>query len=63
MKKYYVTAEILHATGYQTYSVLANSEEEAIKELNDGGGEWVEEDVEITDLGEWVVCEIEEIEE
>ena len=50
-KMYYVTAEVLKASGYQTFKIEAASKEEAVLEVSEGGGDFFTAEVEVTGLG------------
>ena len=54
-KKYYVTADVTKAAGWQTMVVMAESAEEALALVNSGEGEFHDQEVEVTDLDEWAV--------
>lgn len=61
-KKYLVCADIESAQGSQTWTVEAETEEEAIEIMNGGGGEFDCEEVEVTALGPYYIGGEEEIE-
>jgi len=48
--KYHVIVPVLAVSGYQIFSVEAATEEEAVQKWKDEGGEFVSEEVEVTDL-------------
>lgn len=51
-KSYLITVKVLAARGHQVFELKAESAEEAVKLFNDGGGEFVTEEVSVTDIGE-----------
>jgi hypothetical protein len=52
MSKYIVTVDVIHATGTQSWEVEADSPQDAIDKYNKGGGDFLFEDIEVTDLAE-----------
>jgi len=50
MHKYMIPVCVTKAEGQQTFSVEADSPEEAIEAFKNGEGELVEEEIEVTDL-------------
>lgn len=52
MKKYQIIVPITEAVGNQTYEVEASSPEEALEKIKKGGGQFVEEEIEVQGL-EW----------
>lgn len=50
MATYHITVPIKAAHGHQVFSVEANNEAEALTIWNRDGGEFVSEEVEVTDL-------------
>lgn len=52
MPKYLVTCSVEHASGWQVFSVVADSEEEALRKFKAGDCEFEEDEVEVTALGE-----------
>ena len=47
--RYDIRASV-NARGTQYYEIEADSEQDALKKFNDGGGEFVDEDIEVTDI-------------
>lgn len=52
MSKYIVTVDVLAATGTQTWEVEADSPQDAIDKHNKGIGEFLFEDIEVSELAE-----------
>lgn len=48
--KFVIPVDVTEVDGSQTFLVEADSIEEAIKKLKEGGGEFLEESIEITSL-------------
>lgn len=63
MKKYQIQTVVEAASGTQLWSVVAESEAEALAKFKQGLGEFVEEEVEVTQLGEPHVIGVEDVEE
>ena len=62
MKKYIIPVTILSASGCQIYGCEAESKEEALEKFKNGECDFVEEEVEITNL-DFDNLEMDEIEE
>ncbi len=63
MKRYFFTVETTSVVGWQMYSADAASEAEALEIVKGGGGEFVEEELEVQDLGKYELCSVEDIPE
>lgn len=50
MPKYMIPVDVTAAHGHQTFSVVADSPEEAIGVFKNGGGEFEEEEIEVLNL-------------
>lgn len=50
MPKYHIDVDIKNANGTQCWEVEAESPEEALRKYNDGDGEVVHEEIEVTEL-------------
>ncbi len=61
-KKYTLRTEVLAARGWQTWTVEAESEEEAIRLHDEGMDELEDEEIEVHELGKPKVIEVEDIE-
>lgn len=59
MPKYQLTRSVQSAQGYQVFEVEADSEEEAFAKFQQGEGDVVHEEIEVTDLGDWSIDDIE----
>ncbi|AMO47585.1 Hypothetical protein AKI40_1167 [Enterobacter sp. FY-07] len=53
MKRFLFTTEVKRAEGSQTFRVDAETEEEALEILENGGGDIYAHDVEVVDIGEF----------
>ena len=51
MAKFIITCDVIRAAGWQQWSVEASDEAEAIEKFDNGDGDFVAEDVEVTDVG------------
>lgn len=60
-KRYTFNADCTSVTGNQTYYVDAESEEEARREFEGGGGVFVCEELAVQDLGVFELCDVEDI--
>jgi hypothetical protein len=61
-RRYFFSCEVQQAEGFQEFYVDAKSKEEAEALVNDGGGEFSEEEVLVTSLGEPIFGRVEDIE-
>ncbi len=52
MNRYTILVSVEHASGWQTWTVDADNEEEAIAKFNSGEGEPSEQEVEVTAIGQ-----------
>ncbi len=52
LKEYLVTVSVKAARGTQMYTVNATSAEDAVSRFHNGEGEFVDQEIEVTDLGE-----------
>lgn len=58
MAKYRVDLDVVDAGGQQTIEVEAESLEEAFKKLQNGDGDIVEHEVEVTSLSEYCLLDV-----
>jgi len=59
-KLYSVQTPVTEARGWQLYEIEASSPEEAIRLVKEGGGTFIEEEIEVVDVGEPEILEEEE---
>jgi hypothetical protein len=59
MKKYRITVPVTRASGWQTYTVKAESITEALIAHQNGDSDFEDEELEVTNLGEPEVEELE----
>ena len=52
MKRFLILTSVLNAEGYQTWYVDADTEEEALRKYDEGGGDIYSSEVDVTSLGE-----------
>ncbi len=52
-RTFLVSADVVKASGGQTWKVRAKTEEEAVEMVSKGGGDFFEEEIEVTELGEF----------
>lgn len=57
-KKYTVTRPVTSATGNQYWTVEASSEKEAMKLVKEGKGVFLDEELEVTNLGDPEIVEV-----
>ena len=50
LQEYYVSVPIGSARGFQFWTVRAKSAEDAIQRIKNGGGEFADDQIEVTDL-------------
>ncbi len=51
LKEYNISCDVLAAKGYQIFSVMAESEEDALERFHKGEYAFVDEEIEIMDIG------------
>ena len=52
MKTYLVSVEVVRVHGFQYFEVCANNEREALEQWHRGEHKFVDEELEVTELGE-----------
>lgn len=55
MPEYTIQTKVLAVSGYQFWTVEADSEEEALQKFNDGDGDHEREEIEVIEVGEPVI--------
>ncbi len=61
--KYHIHAKVDRADGYTTFEIYADNKEQAIKLFNNGGGQYIDDDINILGYMELGLDDIEEIKE
>lgn len=52
LKLFTLSVPVVHAVGFQVYEIKALDAEDAIQRFKDGGGEYVDEEIEVQSVGE-----------
>jgi len=61
VKRYTFVVDATSVVGNQTYYADADSEEEALEAVKRGDGVFVDEELEVQDLGTYQLCDVEDI--
>lgn len=59
--KYLITLDVITASGFQQFSVEAESPEEALAKFQNGGGLFEDQEVEVTELRTPSLADVQEV--